>query len=508
MATDQDDGLVFELGLSFAFMLVSFAAAYYYLLRRPAKVSEPKKESNSAAKGTPTDKKGNSQPSKNSEVSAAPKVTVPLRIVYGTSTGQSKKFAAEIERDVFAMNVSGFHFDCDVVEFKDYDQDNLEQEALLIFVVSTWTDGVPPPSAKIFFDWLKDMSLDFRVANTWLRAQKYAIFGLGNSLYDEDYCKAATTLDDDLLSLGAVPFFTLGKGDDQTDQEAQFKVWKDNMLPRLCEEYALIAGGNESAAVEKPVDKSANCGCSAPKKDKKNKKDKNKKDADAGCCKTGDDKAASEGCCKTGDDKAASEGCCKTEDKKERLSTKEYRRQKRQKEAKTVQKSEEDMLNDQMLAEESDGFDMDSPSEDEVSGDEGAGSGDDNVDMEDLGQVIKSQQEDAELEKTNGPQEMVTPMQRRALTKEGYRIIGTHSAVKLCRWTKHQLRGRGGCYKHSFYGITSYQCMEATPSLACANKCVFCWRHHKNPVGREWRWTVDPPEMILQQAMDNHKVHT
>ena len=29
---------------------------------------------------------------------------------------------------------------------------------------------------------------------------------------------------------------------------------------------------------------------------------------------------------------------------------------------------------------------------------------------------------------------------------------------------------------HTFYGIVSYQCMEATtPSLACANKCVFCW---------------------------------
>ena len=140
---------------------------------------------------------------------------------------------------------------------------------------------------------------------------------------------------------------------------------------------------------------------------------------------------------------------------------------------------------------------------------------------------------------SNESREMVTPMQRKALTKEGYKIIGTHSAVKLCRWTKHQLRGRyiisryltpsirpsithhhtiyhahvahhyhtiyhtpfithvmystlcynfmngnrfrGGCYKHTFYGITSYQCMEATPSLACANKCVFCWRHHKNP---------------------------
>lgn len=38
------------------------------------------------------------------------------------------------------------------------------------------------------------------------------------------------------------------------------------------------------------------------------------------------------------------------------------------------------------------------------------------------------------------------------------------------------LRGRGGCYKHTFYGIQSHRCMESTPSLACANKCIFCWR--------------------------------
>ena len=82
---------------------------------------------------------------------------------------------------------------------------------------------------------------------------------------------------------------------------------------------------------------------------------------------------------------------------------------------------------------------------------------------------------------------------------------GTHSAVKICRWTKNQLRGRGGCYKHSFYGITSYQCMEATPSLACANKCVFCWRHHKNPVGTEWRWKEDAPDMIVSEAVRLHQ---
>lgn len=101
--------------------------------------------------------------------------------------------------------------------------------------------------------------------------------------------------------------------------------------------------------------------------------------------------------------------------------------------------------------------------------------------------------------------EMVTKLQRKALTKEGYKIIGTHSAVKICRWTKNQLRGRGGCYKHSFYGITSYQCMEATPSLACANKCVFCWRHHKNPVGTEWRWKEDSPSLIVSEAVRLHQ---
>jgi len=34
-----------------------------------------------------------------------------------------------------------------------------------------------------------------------------------------------------------------------------------------------------------------------------------------------------------------------------------------------------------------------------------------------------------------------------ALTKQGYAIVGSHSGVKICRWTKSALRGRGSCYK-------------------------------------------------------------
>lgn len=91
-----------------------------------------------------------------------------------------------------------------------------------------------------------------------------------------------------------------------------------------------------------------------------------------------------------------------------------------------------------------------------------------------------------------------------ALTKQGYAIIGSHSGVKICRWTKSALRGRGSCYKYSFYGIKSHLCMETTPSLSCSNKCVFCWRHGTNPVGTTWRWQVDPPNLIFSGAKEAH----
>ncbi|KAI6712065.1 hypothetical protein B2J93_6237 [Marssonina coronariae] len=91
-----------------------------------------------------------------------------------------------------------------------------------------------------------------------------------------------------------------------------------------------------------------------------------------------------------------------------------------------------------------------------------------------------------------------------ALTKQGYSIVGSHSGVKICRWTKSALRGRGSCYKYSFYGIASHQCMETTPSLSCSNKCVFCWRHGTNPVGTTWRWKVDAPELIFDGVKAGH----
>ncbi|CAD7931898.1 unnamed protein product [Amoebophrya sp. A120] len=99
-----------------------------------------------------------------------------------------------------------------------------------------------------------------------------------------------------------------------------------------------------------------------------------------------------------------------------------------------------------------------------------------------------------------------TAQQRESLSRQNYELIGSHSAVKLCRWTKNALKHYGQCYKHTFYGIESHKCMEMTPNLACANKCVFCWRNHTNPVTTKWKkeYETDEPEFVLEKALELH----
>ncbi|KAI0009512.1 hypothetical protein F4779DRAFT_581905 [Xylariaceae sp. FL0662B] len=149
------------------------------------------------------------------------------------------------------------------------------------------------------------------------------------------------------------------------------------------------------------------------------------------------------------------------------------------------------------------------------------------ADVEDLGRIMKASQPDSTsnssgrapiavdfttYSKSNSkrPPQTIKEMVPKnsptysSLTKQGYSIVGSHSGVKICRWTKSALRGRGSCYKFSFYDIASHQCMETTPSLSCSNKCVFCWRHGTNPVGTTWRWVVDPPDVIFDGVKAGH----
>lgn len=100
--------------------------------------------------------------------------------------------------------------------------------------------------------------------------------------------------------------------------------------------------------------------------------------------------------------------------------------------------------------------------------------------------------------------EQASPAYRQELEHQQYRLVGSHSAVKVCGWTKNMLRGEGGCYKLKFYGIQSHQCMQMTVNLSCANRCTFCWRGTKAPVEKEWNWKMDSPDFIIEEALKAH----
>ena len=340
-------------------------------------------------------------------------------IVYGTTTGNSKQFAKMLSDRLESKDISGITtevFDLSNVEAEDrLPAWAKEVNTAFVVITSTHEGGSPPDSASWFFTWLDESSKDFRVQHSMLKGLKYAVFGLGNSLYSENYNTVAKQVDKFLFQLSATRFHSLCLGDENVagskygNIEADFDHWKDSFIQR-------IKKWNNSVNVNKNVQEE-----------------------------------------KTSDfDTNSSE-----ESEEEDSSIDEYSNE-----------------------EEDDGM----------------------VDLEDLGKMMaKAKAKSLENSRKNDkPKEMITPMLRKSLTKQGYKLIGSHSGVKICRWTKAMLRGRGGCYKHTFYGIESHRCMETTPSLACANKCVFCWRHHSNPVGTEWKWAMDQPEMILEGALENH----
>ncbi|GAV05671.1 hypothetical protein RvY_15766 [Ramazzottius varieornatus] len=355
-----------------------------------------------------------------------------IKIYYGSQTGTAKGFASLLEKELCATaKVESI----EVSDIANWDPElfvsKLSPDCLHVFILSTWTDGTPPSSARWFSLWTNDAVDDFRVSKTFLKDLRFAVFGLGNSVYDH-YNKVAKTIFKQLGSLSAHPILPLGLGDEEVSNSkhgglrADFAKW--------------------------------------------------------------------------------------TEDLKQALASKEDVPQH------VIEQENEDL---EQVSDDGESSGMYETTSEEGDSGEGLRSDTENVmDVEDLGIVadkissakkdtvpkhdrVRSKRKDGS---GDAPQlkEMATPELKAALQKQGYKIIGSHSGVKLCRWTKSMLRGRGGCYKHTFYGIESHRCMEATPSLACANKCVFCWRHHTNPVGTSWKWQMDEPEKIVTDAVDYH----
>lgn len=90
------------------------------------------------------------------------------------------------------------------------------------------------------------------------------------------------------------------------------------------------------------------------------------------------------------------------------------------------------------------------------------------------------------------------------LEKQGYRLVGNHSAVKLCLWCKKAIKGEDSCYKEKFYDIKSHRCIQMTPSMGfCSHRCDFCWRNIEW-TRRKFNCKIDEPEDIVDGCIKKH----
>lgn len=93
------------------------------------------------------------------------------------------------------------------------------------------------------------------------------------------------------------------------------------------------------------------------------------------------------------------------------------------------------------------------------------------------------------------------------MKKQGYHIVGNHSAVKICKYTHDTLLNKTPCYKNEFYGIRSWRCLQATPSIACNLACRFCWRIIPEEIGLNWNELkklekYDEPKEIVEGMIE------
>ena len=274
-----------------------------------------------------------------------------VSILYGTTTGNAKDFAWKLAQEL--ENDEGFDIEVNNVANIDAEEflpvESGKKGSVLVLIISTYTEGTPPESASWFYKWLEESAKDFRIQHSLLKGLKFAVFGLGNSLYSDNFNTIGKNCDKFLHQLSGERISSLKLGDENVSEskngslEGDFEAWKTKLVTNIH----------------------------------------------------------------------------KRNDKKETPEViEEY-------------ESEED-------------------SDNEAGSD---GENDDLVDLEDLGNVMKK----AKSAQNAQPKEMLTSSLRQSLTKQGYKLIGSHSGVKICRWTKAMLRGRGGCYKHTFYGIESHR---------------------------------------------------
>ncbi|KAG1685133.1 Nitric oxide synthase, salivary gland [Nymphon striatum] len=199
---------------------------------------------------------------------------IKATILYATETGRSEKFAKML-KDVFNNA-----FNTQVMCMSDYDIVNLEHEALILFVTSTFGNGDAPENGEEFAKHLLAMKLsgealpeehtlnqkkvvmltralsattptnkspsEFPFQNVDTTANsvdtlanvRFSVFGLGSSAYP-NYCAFGYYINNLMNELGSECIEPISTGDELCGQEAAFIKWAKRAFSAACETFCI-----------------------------------------------------------------------------------------------------------------------------------------------------------------------------------------------------------------------------------------------------------------------------
>ena len=162
----------------------------------------------------------------------AKKIDLTLLVLYGSDSGNGSTLAEKLQKKAHFRGV----IDSRCQEASSVLPEDLTGEEAIVFVMSTAGQGEMCGNAKEFYSSLQKSKVN-------LKAQKVAVFGLGDSAYwgkgtadsAKYFCKPAKDLEAKLRDLGAQVIVPVGLGDDQADNGygGEWEPWQDAVFEAL-----------------------------------------------------------------------------------------------------------------------------------------------------------------------------------------------------------------------------------------------------------------------------------
>lgn len=121
-------------------------------------------------------------------------------ILYGTETGTAEDVSDAVA-DVIAE-----HAEVESFDMTDYAIEDLDPANFYVIICSTYGDGELPSSALPFFDDLDDETPD-------LTGLRFAVFGLGDQVYEDTFNRGGEICAEKLSALGATQVGPHGRHD-------------------------------------------------------------------------------------------------------------------------------------------------------------------------------------------------------------------------------------------------------------------------------------------------------